>query len=494
MMTIATLQKPRSTKALLERAALVKAEIARRETVAFTLYTKRDYEVNWHHKVVGAKLDAVLEGKIKRLIILEPPQNGKSEQVSRRFPALALGRNPNRRIIACSYNDSLAQDMSRDVQKIMASKEYATLFPNARLAEARDEQKRTQGHFEVVGGTGYYIGVGIMGSMTGKTSDIGIVDDPFKNRAEAESEIFRDRVWDQYQSSFAQRQFGSDGAIIICQTRWHEDDLVGRLLNQAKNVPNADQWEVVCLPAIAEQREKYREVGDPLWPAKYPMSTLNARRAGLGEYDWAALFQQRPSPSGGGLFKEEWFKNRFLDVEPSLMRKARGWDTAGTELGGDYTCGVKIGEEFLQDDATGDVNSTGRFVVLDVVHKQLGPAGVAALMSVTAELDGACAQREEKEGGSAGLAVIQTRTKEMAGKDYAGVQISGSKVTRSKPFRQQCEAGNVWLLRAPWNEEYIKELCGFPTAAHDDQVDGSSCAFNAVLLEEPPETTRLTWG
>jgi predicted phage terminase large subunit-like protein len=447
---------------------------ARQRLLCFTLFTKSDYEVNWHHELVAAKLDAVLNGRCRRLMIFEPPQNGKSEQVSRRFPAFALGKRPDTRIIACSYGDSLAQDMSRDVQKIIDSPEYHTLFPETRLAEARDAEKRTQGQFDVVGRRGYYIAAGIMGAITGKTADIGIVDDPIKNREEAESEVYRDKVWEWYKSAFMTRQFGTGGAIIICLTRWHEDDLAGRLLRVAAENPDADQWEVVRLPAIAEQRAKYRGVGEALWPAKYPLAELTRRRAGMGEYDWAALYQQRPAPSGGGLFKEEWFADKFVDAAPVVARRARGWDTAATDGGGDYTCGVKIAE------------AGGIFYVEDVKRGQWSPAVAEANMKLTVELDGPhCAQREEKEGGSAGKIVIDARTKTFAGRDYEGVQITGSKVTRSKPFRVQCEAGNVRIVRGPWNTEYIKELCGFPTAKHDDQVDGSSCAFNAVLLEPP---------
>lgn len=421
-------------------------------------------------------------------MIFEPPQNGKSEQVSRRFPAYALGRRPSLRIIATSYNDSLAGNMSRDVQKVMDSTAYKRVFPGTRLAEAKDIEKRTQGQFDVVGKRGYYVGASIMGSLTGKTADIGIVDDPIKNRAEAESETYRERVWDQYQSAFVTRQFGSSGAIILCMTRWHEDDLAGRLLSLAASDPQADQWEVISFPAIAEtvQPNDPRLPGEALWPAKYPLSELASRRAGLGEYDWSALYQQRPSPSGGGLFKEEWFAGRFVDAAPVIARRARGWDTAGTENDGDWTVGVKISE------------ADGIFYIEDVVRKQIGPNGVDQLMRTTAELDGgadglACAQREEKEGGSAGGAVIEARKKTLARFNYDGVSITGNKVTRSKPFRTQCEAGNVRIVRGPWNAAYIKELCGFPTAKHDDQVDGSSTAFNAVLLEPVPEKGWVTW-
>lgn len=236
-----------------------------------------------------------------------------------------------------------------------------------------------------------------------------------------------------------------------------------------------------------------RQPGEALWPAKYPITELNKRRVMIGEYDWAALYMGSPTPSGGGLFKAAWFAGRILDAQPASMRVARGWDTAGTDGGGDWTAGVKIGEIFVKNPVTGVLASTGTFIVLDVVRDQLGPNGVDKLIQLTADLDGTCAQREEKEGGSAGLAVIAARTKMLIGKDYAGVNISGSKVTRSKPFRAQCEALNVYLLRAEWNAAYIKELCDFPTGKHDDQVDASSCAFNAVLIEEPPQEEWVTW-
>lgn len=223
-----------------------------------------------------------------------------------------------------------------------------------------------------------------------------------------------------------------------------------------------------------------RQPGEALWPEKYPIEELARRKAMLGSYDFAALYQGAPAPSGGGLFQEAWFANCFVDAVPIVARRARGWDTAGTENDGDYTCGVRIAE------------AGGIFYVEDVQRQQVGPNKVDALIRVTAETDGrGTAQREEKEGGSAGVAVIAARTKTLAGFDYAGVPISGSKVTRSKPFRAQCEAGNVRIVRGPWNAAYIQELCGFPTAKHDDQVDASSCAFNAVLLE--PVGEELTW-
>lgn len=425
-----------------------------------------------------------------------------SEQVSRRFPAYVLGKKPDKKIVACSYSMSLAEDMSRDVQKIMITREYRDLFPATRLREARAEgmEKRTQGQFEIVGRRGAYIAAGIDGPITGKTADIGIIDDPIKNRQEAESETYREKVWQWYKSAFATRQFGSGGAIIICQTRWHEDDLAGRLLRLAKENPDADQWDVLELPALAEDTSRAydpRMIGEALWPKQYPLHDLKRRRAGMGEYDWAALYQQQPAPAGGGLFKKAWFADKYVDQAPQHMRMARGWDTAGTKDGGDYTAGVKIGEEFAyvpDDKGKQYLKSTGRFFVMDVQRGQLGPSGVDSLIKTTAENDGKkCVQREEKETGASGLAVVEARAKTLVGFDYNWIIITGSKVTRSKPFRTQCEAGNVYIVRGPWNAAYVDELAGFPTGKHDDQVDGSSAAFNSVLLEPPPTDDFAVW-
>jgi predicted phage terminase large subunit-like protein len=487
-----------SVQSILREIRETEAEVARRSNLTFTLFTNPDYIVNWHHRKVADALDRVLAGKCRRLMIFEPPQNGKSEQVSRRFPAYALGKNPNLRIVACSYSMSLAEDMSRDVQKIIDSDEYQELFPNTRLATSRDIEKRTQGQFDVVGHRGYYKAAGVDGSITGKTADIGIIDDPVKNREEAESEVYQEKVWNFYKSAFATRQFGDTGSIILCTTRWHTKDLAGRLLALAQEDSNADQWEVICLQAIAEEDEEFRAKGEALWPEKYPLEELARRRAMLGSYDWSALYQQKPTPSGGGLFKAEWFAGRFVDAGPAIARRTRGWDTAGTEKDGDWTVGVRIAEEFVERQAPGTTDtelvSTGRFFIEDVRREQLGPAGVDGLIRVTAETDGInVAQREEKEGGSAGVAVVTARAKTLVGFDYKEVQISGSKVTRSKPFRAQCEAGNVYIVRGPWNAAYIGELTQFPNGDHDDQVDGSSCAFNTVLLEPVPEKEWVTW-
>ena len=211
--------------------------------------------------------------------------------------------------------------------------------------------------------------------------------------------------------------------------------------------------------------------------------------------DAPGQLQQRPAAKGGRLFKIEMFK--FYDVAPALMRIARGWDTGATEGGGDPTVGVKMGEEIDQrvEDGRKKATPTGRYYLLDVKSENLGPEGVDLLMRSTAEADGiAVAQREEREGGSSGKAVTNARAKLLKGYDYAEVPKNVNKTIYSKPYRAQVNAGNVYLPRgASWVQKYIQELRDFPTVKHDDQVDASATAFNAVLLETPKVQADCSW-
>jgi predicted phage terminase large subunit-like protein len=271
--------------------------------------------------------------------------------------------------------------------------------------------------------------------------------------------------------------------------RLHEEDLSGYLLSSGG-------WEHINFPMRfeptrpaqaqdagheADCRDPRVAPGELLWPGVFTEAKVKQLELDLGPFGAAGQLQQRPAPEGGGLFKREWF--RIVDAAPTIARRVRGWDTAGTELDGDWTVGAKISEV------------GGQFYIEDVVREQRGPAGVDALIRQVATSDGTeCSQREEREGGSAGKAVTGARAKMLVGYDYAEVSISGDKVTRAKPFRAQVEAGNVALVRGEWNEAYIRELCVFPTGKYDDQVDASSAAFNAVLLEPEPQDNSITWG
>lgn len=264
---------------------------ARSDLLAFTQYTFSQYQAAPHHRRIARTLEAVERGEIDRLIVTMPPRHGKSEGVTIRFPAWALGRNPKRQIITACYNADLASGFGRSVRNIVKTPAYGQIF-DTKLA--RDSQAANR--WGTIAG-GAYIAAGVGTAITGRGADIFIIDDPLKDRAEAESELRRQAVWDWYTST-AYTRLMPGGAVIIVQTRWHEDDLAGRLLDhQAKG---GDQWHRLDLPAINGR-------GEALWPERYPVSALNRIKAAIGPRDWSALYQQTPSPDDGDFFRREWF-------------------------------------------------------------------------------------------------------------------------------------------------------------------------------------------
>jgi predicted phage terminase large subunit-like protein len=485
-----------TNNALIRQLKLQEALLKREAEQSLYSYVRQAWSIlepevpflsNWHINLIAEHLGAVTAGQTTRLLINVPPRYMKSLLVSVFWPTWEWIAHPSRRWIFSSHSEALALKHSRDRRTLLQSEWYQRRW-GRRVQLAADQN--VKGEFcNTARGT--MIATSIGGSITGKGGDRIVIDDPHQP-TQIDSDLHREGVLEYFRRTLSTRLDDKQrGAMVVVMQRLHERDMSACCRDL--------DYVQVCLPAEAETRTAIRfprsgrvhirNAGDLLWPSRDSQWVLDQQRLLLGPADYAAQYQQQPVPASGGLFKRDWFAEKVVDAVPVDALRARGWDTAGTEGAGDWTAGVKIAEK------------GGRFYVEDVQHRQLGPSGVDALIQVTAEMDGqACAQREEKEGGSAGVAVIAARTKTLAGFDYAGVEISGSKVTRCKPFRAQCEAGNVYIVRGAWNTAYLDELCGFPTAKHDDQVDASSCAFNAVLLEPAPfdwrkagMTSSCTW-
>jgi len=288
---------------------------ARRDLLAFTRYVKPSYRVNWHHRLLCSYLDRLIAGELNRLMVFMPPQHGKSELVSRMLPAYALGRDPTARIIGCSHTAELAQSLNRDVQRVMDGEAYRRLFPETTLpgrfakSDSRAAFKRTTDLFEVVEHRGYLRSAGVGGAITGMGFTLGVIDDPFKSREEADSPRYRQKVWDWYANDFYTRRSG-DASILLTHTRWHRDDLAGRLLRQQAE-READQWEVLSLPAIRTHEEPThpddtRQPGQALWPDFMPADELEKARLQDAKA-FAALYQQDPAEAGGA----EWDESHF---------------------------------------------------------------------------------------------------------------------------------------------------------------------------------------
>lgn len=460
-----------NTPSLSPKLQAIRAELARRNLEDFIRFTYPNYDFGWFNEELAATLTQfvqdVVDGKQPRLMIFAPPRSGKSEQVSRRLPAWALGKHPDLQFIGASYSADLANRMSRDVQRIIEGDNYADVFPDVKLPQKGDTNNtRTQDLFEIVGHKGAYRAAGVGGGITGMGADIGVIDDPVKDAKEANSKTYRDSVWEWYTTTFYTRLSPKSG-ILLCMTRWHEDDLAGRLLKAAED-GDGDQWQVIDYPAIAEKDEKHRKEGEALHPERFPLSRLVKIMRAIGSRAWNALYQGRPTSKTGGVF----LTDRFITVDaiPAgiIIKRVRAWDFAATKDGGDYTAGVLMGE-----------GNDGRYYILDVVRGQYSSLEVESVLKATASRDGYDVEIHlPQDPGAAGKAQAQRQVSLLSGYIAKSERMTGDKVTRAAAFAAQVEAGNVVLLRGSWNDEFINELGDFPLGKHDDQVDAAADAFN----------------
>lgn len=489
---------------------------ARRDLLAFTCYTKRKpaYTVNWHHKAIADVLNQVVRGLLppddpdyladapKRVIIETPPRNGKTELASRRLPAFAFGRNPDLSIIATSYGADLAALVNRDVQQIIDNPHYGKVFPNTRLygsnvrSVAYGQPLRNSDIFEIVGHRGVYVSAGIGGPIGGKGFKLGIIDDPVKNRKEADSDVYREMVWRWYTSTFYMRA-EEDAAIVIMSTRWHDEDLIGKLLELEVSNPNSDRWLLLSFPALldripdpdeepkrfeAYQRfDRRNTLNEELWRDKYPLEALLKIKANDPD-DFEALQQQRPVKPGGMLFPREKFKiiDKADFVYTADMEAVRYWDKAATKDGGAFSSGVLM----IYDPAR---RYGANYIVSDVARVQLDWFEREKLIKQTAAIDSRLPipvtvwlEQEPGSGGKESADVTTTQT--LAGYDVESERASGEKSTRWKPYSAQVRAENVALVSGDWNADYINELRRLPAGKFKDQADASAGAFNKLTL------------
>lgn len=329
------------------KKALVRRELARRKLLPFIIEFKAGYKAGWVHKDICRRLEKfsedVKQEKSPRLMLFMPPRSGKSEIVSRNFPAWHLGANPTHEIIACSYAASLANSFSRKVRDILRDPAYHAMFERTRL----DKESQAVENWLLTEGGGY-VAAGVGGSIVGKGAHILIIDDPTKGRDEAKSESVQESIRDWYTGS-AYTRLTSGGGVLMVMQRWAEDDLAGWLLQLDEDNENEDtreNWEVVRYPAIAEEDEVYRNKGEALHPERYNETALGRIRATLGERDWYALYQQTPIPSEGTYFKEEHFNYYKPSECPPLdeLRIYAAFDFAvATDEENDFTACCVVG-------------------------------------------------------------------------------------------------------------------------------------------------------
>jgi len=441
---------------------------ARLRFPVFLDYVTPSYDRQWFHTLIADKCQQLLEGTLgcDRLMLFVPPQHGKSEIVSRKFPAWALGVNPLLKIVGSSYSADLAQQFSRAIQRTIDTSEYGSVFPNTFLNSQRvktDVQRgwlRNVDLFETVGYGGFYKAVGVGGSLTGTPVDLGIIDDPVKDAMEAGSQTYRDRVWDWYTDVFLTRLHNKSKQILI-MTRWHEDDLAGRLLER-----EPEKWAVVTIPAIREDeslKEDPRKVGEALWEQRHSLERLLDVEQ-RSPRTFAALYQQRPSVAGGNIVKRDWFKHvkvsefrRIYDDEPIVFFL----DTAYTDKTSNDPSGIiatcKIGGDlYVTHAAKVNMKFPDLLRFIPEYARQHGYTRRSTIR-IEPKANGLSVIDQLKE--STGLNVVATPSPR------------DSKETRLYAASPTIESGRVILVDGAWNEAFEDEICSFPSKPHDEYVD-----------------------
>lgn len=413
--------------------------------------------------------------RVKRLLVMMPPRHGKSELCSHYLPVWFLLKYPEKRVILTSYGDQFAATWGRKTRDTMEvfGPEFGLEVNDASSAANRWDLRGHRGGLSTAG-----VGSGI----TGKGAHLLIVDDPVKDAAEAASETYRDAAWDWWRAT-ARTRVEPGGAVVVIQTRWHEDDLAGCIL-EAAEAEGAEPWEVLSLPALAEEHEEIagmvRAPGDALWPERYDEEALRQTRQALGAYHFSALFQQRPSPEGGETFQREHFRY-FADDQ---LAGAWMWkDDNGTpyRYSKDACSVFHTVDLAMSTKETADwtviatwalVPHTNTLLLLNVDRRRMqGPDIVPALQAAYRRYGGVL----HVESAGFGIGIIQEATR--TGLPIRELKADVDKLTRSRIAQANVANGLVrFLWGASWLQELEAELLAFPNGRHDDQVDVLSYA------------------
>ena len=405
-----------------------------------------------------------------RLIVTMPPRHSKSLHVSENLPAWYLGRFPDKRVIAASHTASLAYTFSRRVRNKIADPRYP--FPSVQIAG----DKAAVQAWDIEGHLGGYYAVGVGGSPVGGGGDLIVIDDPIRSAADADSEATRETLWEWYQGTIRTR-LEPGGSIVLTATRWHDDDLTGRLL--AAQATGGETWRHIHMPAIDD-------AGDVLWPERWPVESMTAIKAAVGSRVWQSQYQGDPVATEGGTFKREWWQ-RYRELPEDITR---------VEVTADSAFKTGVGNDFSVF-AAWAADTRGNAYLVNVWRKrvefpELIALGKTAWQWTSAQFPGIGVSLvpEDKASGQSAIQVWR-RENNIPVVPYS-VAASESKISRAEAITPYVEGGRVFIPEhAPWLSDWIDEHDRFPFGAHDDQVDTTSMAISRLLLNGSGEFTAL---
>ena len=477
-----------------------KRELAKRHLLAFVLRYEHNYKAGWVHKVICAKLmqfsQDVVDGKSPRLMITMPPRHGKSLLASQYFPAWHLGNNPEHEFINTSYAQALQMDFSRKIQELIRSPDYGLLFDGLQIMKNNEAIERW-GLADKAGTRtgGGILAAGVGGPITGRGANILLIDDPVKNREEAESITVREGAKSWY-SSTAYTRLAPGGGVLVIQTRWHDDDLSGWLLSEMREAEremrdsgewpeDADRWEVIDFPAIATHDEKYRRKGEPLHAERYPLAALRKIKRAQAPRDWAALYQQNPQVEEGAYFSKKMIRYYtsnpplYMDIycagDLAISKKEQADFSVFLVVGVDERENIYVLEEYRG-------RGWGTTEIIDTmieIHKKWNPRRFGLETGhISLTMEDSINARIKKE--KLYEMYIEPLKPGKADKELRGRAIQGL-MSQGKVF---------WPQGALWVDEFLNELLRFPNGVKDDRVDAAAWIGKMLVRQQYVGTGR----
>lgn len=422
------------------------------------------YQIPDHINLLNKKLQEIAFGDSKRLMVFLPPRHGKSMLVSHYFPAWYLGMFPDKKVILAAYEADFAATWGRKARDVL--NEYGKPFYGIQINDKSSAANR----WDIQGHIGGMVTAGVGGPITGKGADILIIDDPIKNSEEANSQTYRDKTWEWYQST-AYTRLEPNGSIILIMTRWHKDDLAGRILDQMEQ-SRGENWEIINLPAIAEDHDILsRKVGEPLWPERYDLKELERKKNTTGSYWWSAMYQQRPQPPKGGLLKLSWIKHYQPYELPDLgeLDIYQAWDLAiSTKETADYTVCTTIG-----------VSKEKQIYVLDWHRDRIDfPTQLQMVKKLAHKWDPLQIAIESNAYQQA----LPQQLKYTSMLPIKEVKRTKDKVTRISSKFIHFENGKVLLPKDHFEmDNFLNEYTYFPQSKHDDMLDSMELALEITM-------------
>ena len=457
------------------------------DLIAFCKHMQPDYKVGKHHRMLANLLMDIELGKKDRICVNIPPRHGKSQLVSIMFPAWFLGRNPNKKVMMVSHTTDLAVDFGRKVRNLIASDDYKKIFPNVELAIDSKSAGRWNTNY---GGEYYACGIG--SALAGRGADLLLVDDPH-----SEQDVINGN-FGVFEKAYEWFTFGArtrlmpGGRVAIIQTRWHMDDLTGRVTNDMVNNNMADQYEVVEFPAILDVVDKKtnESVQKPLWPEFFDLNALLRTKASMPVFQWNAQYQQEPTAEEASLVKREWWNTWKEDRPPACEYIIMSLDAAAeTHNRADYTALTTWGVFLNEHDGNYNI------ILLNSIKKRMEfPELKEMAMSEYSMWEPDAFIVEKKNSGTA--LYQEMRRMGLPIQEYTPHRGSGDKLARLNSVSDIVSSGLVWVPETRWAEEVIEEVAGFPFMSHDDLVDSTVMAlmrfrqggFIRLPSDEPEET------